>query len=250
MKRLSTQALSIVLVLLLALLSACSPSPTSNSDPIDDLGGLADANGDVEATLQVVSVAASNASLQANGVRRQVFHTIEFTYKGKPINGLCVCDLAEMLGLKGSNVQIKGKVQKVKGVAVFTGVAQGSVENKAVVAGLVLVAAGKTLPTPSVQSQQVQAQISFNFDKLSLVIAQPRPELEEILFFRTASGVVGLGKPTQPTGLSKGLHSDGTMNCNSEVVQTGIGPVGDANCQWKPSGSDTAKGIIAILIGL
>ena len=243
------KTLFVVLTLMFACLTACSPSPSS-TDVLADLGTLADPNGDIEATLEISSLGSSGVkAAMGDTATHEVGH---FIYKGKPLKGLITEINFPSLWAKGSKVQIRGKLQNVKGVPVFVGVALASLAEQVDQGGIILLSADKTLPETTLQNQQVRAQVTLGYTSIEWVyVVQPRPELEEMVFFKSSTGVVGLGSPTQPTGLPKGkVVSGSTMTCESNVVKTIIGPVGESSCKWEGPDFDASKSIIAILIGL
>jgi hypothetical protein len=87
--------LFVALTLMFAFLTACSPSPTSNPDLIDDLGTLADSNGDIEATLEIASVG-SRGKIEAvqtqMGVVGRLTGTLTVGQKTVNIEGITAMD--------------------------------------------------------------------------------------------------------------------------------------------------------------
>ena len=216
-------ALSALLALSLLLLAACGSTPQATPDPIDDLGSLADANGDIDVTLQVVSVASSKVSLASNDVHSQfTYQKIDFSYKGKPIAGLCVCDLAEMLGV--SAVQVRGRVRKVGNVPAFIGFMRSQTAGVGAAAAtpptpVILVAQGKTLPTKS------QSAVTLT----DLLVSSYAIELNGQMagYLRTSDGklvaayLIDPGMFNLPAGVFQAKLSG-----QVEWVQTEIGVVG------------------------
>lgn len=239
----------VALALMFAFLTACSPG-SSSRDALEELATLADSNGDIEATLEIASVGSSQltASLGDTGTH-EIGHIL---FRGKPLHGLITAVDIPSLWTQGARIQVRGKLESAKGVPVFVGVAQASSGGQADVGGIVLLSANKTLPNTTPQSQQVRAQVVFQDVLISgYTIVQPRPELEEIVLFKSTTGMLGLGRPTQPTGLPKGNAGSGsTASCEGSVDRSIIGPVGNASCVWKGPNFGTDKNIIGILIAL
>ncbi|MCX7782800.1 MAG: hypothetical protein N2318_04055 [Meiothermus sp.] len=237
---------AIVLAFGIVLLSACS-SP--NTGPMQELAVLADSSGNLEATLEMASLGLSGvkAALGDTGTH-EVGH---FMYKGKPLHGLITQISFPSLWAKGSRIQVRGRLQNVKGVTVFVGAAVASNGQQTDLAGIILMSANKSLPSVQTVQRMPSEVRGATYQKIEWVyIVQPSPELEEIVFFRSENGMVGLGSPTAPTGLPKGQPIlDTSMNCEATPQQTVIGPVGNASCTWKGPNFGTDKNIIAILIG-
>lgn len=219
-----------ILALSLSLLNACGITPQAASDPIDDLGSLADANGDLEATLEIVSLGSSGTSPTAqvnrNAVHSQLnYEEIKVTYKGKIIRGVSLSPgtpgsqvLAALA--PGDRVKVQGRVRSVKGVPVFSGLMIGDAVTVTAVtppAPVVLVGGNKSLPSATVGTR-------VQFSNASVKISRPR-DLELIALRTPDNKPLGYGMPTSRPENVNFANQTATMNFDGTVVQTSIGPM-------------------------
>ena len=252
--------LSALLALSLSLLAACG-SPPQATDPVDDLAALADANGDLEATLEIVSVVPSGAPPTAqvlgNDVSYQLtYEKITWTYRGKTGNGFSLSSstpgsqVAAAIAA-GDQMRIRGRVRKVGNVPAFVGVMRSQTSGASAAAvtpptPVILLAEGKTLSGP-------QAGFKVTFE--DVLVSSYAIEIDGQMagWFRTPDGKVASFRVTSAreagSGLATGIVFQAKFSGNFEAVQTPLGMVVQGTGQIKVEGRQPLS-IIAILIGL
>ncbi|MDX2006894.1 MAG: hypothetical protein SFU83_16600 [Meiothermus sp.] len=246
------------LTLSFSLLAACGSVPQA-TDPVEDIAALADANGDLEAVVQIQSVGSSALQSQAETVH--LF--LRATYNGKPIQGFSFGATqtgtfgATQTGTQnvtaavaaGDRMRIRGRVRSIKGVPTFVGLMQadGTQASAAAVQAVpvALVGGSKALPPAGYFTITLEdALVSGYITKL---------RDSDIILFRTADGKPFASAMFKPTTAIYAEPIEGTwkviLNLKGNVVQTPAGPVGEATGQIQIEGRQPV-GIIAILIGL
>ncbi|MDX2006893.1 MAG: hypothetical protein SFU83_16595 [Meiothermus sp.] len=236
---LSTRTLSSALLALsLSLLAACSSAPQA-TDPIDDLAALADANGDLEATLSIVSVvpssAPSTAQVLGNDVSYQyTYQKITWTYRGKTGNGFSLSSstpgsqVAAAVAA-GDQMRIRGRVRKVGNVPAFVGFMHSPTTQASGIG-----AAAATPPTPVILVAEGKTlsgiQVGLMYELKDVLVSSYAIEIngQTAGWFRTANGSTASFRVTSPgpLNLPSGVFQ-ARLSGRIEVVQTSIGPVGN-----------------------
>lgn len=230
-------ALSALLALSLSLLAACASTPQAESDGIDDLSTLADGNGDIEATLKVVSVGSSNSAV-LQGVSSNTYLKVTYEFrkridKSTPLVGMALVENQVIKGsigvavAPGDEVKIRGRVRKVGNVPAFTGFMRSQTTGVGAAATtpptpVILLAEGKTLPT------KTQSAVTLTNVQITSYAIEIDGQMAGWL--RTSDGKVASYRVTSPrdsaSGLPIGIVFQAKFNGQVESVQTQVGVVG------------------------
>lgn len=205
-----------VALFVLALLTGCSSAPTS---PLQQLAQLADANGQLETTLDVSKVGSANLQSQTSLGRAE---SIELLYKGQPIKGAKLGNFDIQIKPQtlqpGDKVRILGRIRNLKGNWVFEGIMQPE-GNPGQAALLVL--ASNNLGGPASSNSIILTDILVSSQITTL-------RDMEIIMIKTPSGkpfASGVLRPSKPTNLPKGQTVEARLSGTFQADPTAIGQV-------------------------